>query len=454
MKIIVVGAGKLGYDISRILSEERHDVIVVDKDPEHLKAIASNLDVMTVVGNGASPTTLREINVAETDIMLAVTENDELNMIACMTAKQSGVGMTVARVRNPDYTSDHPLVLSYAHYGIDLIINPEYLAAQEIFRLVHVPMASDIEYFFDGRLSMIGLKIGDEMAISGKHIADIGLNRFTVIAVVRKDQVFIPNGGTQLLSGDTIYVLGRANGFHGLNGLLKLNKDKFRRVVIAGGGIITEYLVRMLQDKKSYTEIRIIEPNLDKCRSITARFQKPSLVCGDPTKMEILAEENLDAKDIFISLTGSDNSNIIACMQAKRLGVKEIICETSREDYIQLAEGVGATATITPRLLTVGTLLKIVRKSNALSINLLHWGDAEIMELVAEPESPVTKKPLRNLDLPAGVIIGAVVHEDGIIVPRGDTCISARDHVIVSGLKSRVTQVERFFRAPASDDKG
>ncbi|MGE5549772.1 MAG: NAD-binding protein [Bacteroidota bacterium] len=228
MKIIVVGAGKLGYDISRILSEERHDVIVVDKDPEHLKAIASNLDVMTVVGNGASPTTLREINVAETDIMLAVTENDELNMIACMTAKQSGVGMTVARVRNPDYTSDHPLVLSYAHYGIDLIINPEYLAAQEIFRLVHVPMASDIEYFFDGRLSMIGLKIGDEMAISGKHIADIGLNRFTVIAVVRKDQVFIPNGGTQLLSGDTIYVLGRANGFHGLNGLLKLNKDKFR----------------------------------------------------------------------------------------------------------------------------------------------------------------------------------------------------------------------------------
>lgn len=447
LKIAVVGAGKLGYDVSRILSEEKHDVIVIDKDPEALKAIAQNLDVMTVVGNGASAGVLQDVGIETVDILLAVTDNDELNMIACMTGKQFGVGMTVARVRNPDYTPSHPLVLSNTQFGIDLLISPEHLAAQEIFRLIEVPSASDIEYFADGRLSLIAVKIDQNLAVSGRYIRELEMKRFTVVAIVRENEIIIPNGDTQMLPKDKVYVLGRTTGFHDLNGLMRRNQPKFGRVVIAGGGLTTQYLAKLLLSRKQVPEIKIIEPNLDRCRSLATELARCGMICGDATKFEILEEERIGAKDVFIAMTGSDNSNLVACMQASRLGVKEIICEASREDYIPLAETIGATATVTPRLLTASTLLKLVRSSNVVTVNLLHRGDAQIVEVVADTGSPATKKPLRELDLPRGVIVGAVIHDAEILVPRGDTAIKPGDHVIISSLKSQAALIERVFRA-------
>ena len=189
MRIVIVGAGRAGFDISKILSGENHDVILIDRDPEALRAAAEQLDVMTLVGNGASARTLEEVDIKAADIILAVTENDELNLIACMTAKQCGVPMTVARVRNSDYTSAHPYLLSYSQYGIDLIINPEHLAAQEIFRLLEVPMATDMEYFHEGKLSLIGLKVGEELAIAGQRISDLNLEKLTVVAIIRNGRL-------------------------------------------------------------------------------------------------------------------------------------------------------------------------------------------------------------------------------------------------------------------------
>src|SRR5690554_2353843 len=216
MKVVVVGAGKVGFDLSKVLSEEQHDVIVIDKDPAALKPIIETLDVMPVVGNGASAVVLEEIGIKTVDIIIAVTENDELNMIACMTAKQCGVPMTVARVRNPEYTSPHPYLLSYVRFGLDLIINPEHLAAQEIFRLVEVPMATDMEYFADGRLSMVGIKVEDNMAISGKSIRELSLDKLTVVAISREGKILIPSGNTLLLPKDKVFVVGETAGFHNL----------------------------------------------------------------------------------------------------------------------------------------------------------------------------------------------------------------------------------------------
>ena len=221
MRIVVVGLSRVGYNISKALSEEGHDVIIIDKDPEILKVVAADLDVMTVSGNGASARTLEAVDIKTVDIILAVTEHDELNMIACMTAKQSGVPMTVARIRNPDYTSYHPYILSYSHYGIDRIINPEHLAAQEIFRLIAVPMATDVEYFCDGKLSLVGIKVTQEMEIAGQRIADLNLERFTIVSVAREGQALIPRGETRLLPNDKILVLGETLGFQLLNGLTK-----------------------------------------------------------------------------------------------------------------------------------------------------------------------------------------------------------------------------------------
>lgn len=445
MKIVVVGAGKVGFNISKALSEEHHDVIVIDKDPNALKMITDHLDVMTVVGNGASAKILEEINIKTVDIILAVTENDELNMIACMTAKHCGVPMTVARIRNSDYTSPHPYLLSYSQYGIDLIINPEHLAAQEIFRLIEVPMATDMEYFFDGKLSLIGIKIEEGLAIAGQRISELSLNRFTIVAIIRDGKAVIPTGNTELIPKDKLFVLGETRGFHNLNGLIKRKIPTFRRIIIAGGSLIAQYLVRLLQAKKIVPEIKIIDPDLTRLRALAQELDECSLVCADPTKIEILEEENLGPGDIFISLLGSENSNLVACMLASRLGVKEIICEIGREDYIPLAEMVGVTATITPRLLTINTVLKLVRRSNIVSINLLDSGDAEIIEVIAEEGSPATKGTLKELNIPRGIVIGAVIHEGNIVVPRGDTLIHPNDHVIIFALQAVVPEVERFF---------
>ena len=454
MKIVVVGAGKVGFDISKVLSEEQHDVIVIDKDPDALNSVVETLDVMTMVGNGASAGVLEEIGIKTVDIIIAVTEIDELNMIACMTAKQCGVPMTVARVRNPEYTSPHPYLLSYARFGLDLIINPEHLAAQEIFRLVEVPMATDMEYFADGRLSMVGIKVEDNMAISGKSIRELSLDKLTVVAISREGKILIPSGNTLLLPKDKVFVVGETAGFHNLNGLIKSHASKFNRIVIAGGGLITQYLVRLLRNRKNRPEIKIIEKSQEKCENLAGESEGCNLVCADATKMEIFTEENLGPGDIFIALTGSDNSNLVASMLAHKRGVEEIICQISREDYIPLTEMSGVTATITPRLLTVSTVLKLVRTSNVLSISMLNSGDAEFIELKAEPGSPAAKKPLRDLNMPSKTIVGAIIQDNKVIVPRGDTMIHPGDRVLVFSLHTKASMVEKLFRIGNSNIAG
>lgn len=450
MKIVVVGAGKVGFNVSKSLSKEQHDVIVIDKDPEALRMVADHLDVMTVVGNGASAKVLEEIDIKTVDILLAVTENDELNLIACMTAKQFGVHMTVARVRNTDYTSPHPYMLSYSKYGIDLIINPEHLAAQEIFRLIEVPMATHMEYFFDGKLSLMGIKLENDMTIVGQRIADLNLRKLTIVAVVREGKAIIPNGNTQLLSNDRIFVLGETKGFHNLNGLIKQKRSAIRRLIIAGASLTSQYLVRLLSEKKIAPDITIIDPDLARLRELAKDLECCRLIHADPTKMEVLEEELLGTEDAFISLMGSENANLVACMLAKRLGAKEILCEITREDYIPIAEMMGVTATITPRQLMVNTVLKLVRKSNIISINLMDSGDAEIIELVTEQDAPITRHPLNELNLPKGMLIGSVIHNKQVIVPRGDTMIKPQDHVIIFALHSIVSEVEQWFARTSS----
>jgi len=445
VRIVVVGLGQVGYNISKTLSEEGHDVIIIDQDPEVLKWAAATLDVMTVVGNGASARILEAAEIKTVDLILAVTENDELNMIACMTAKQSGVPMTVARIRNPDYTSYHPYLLSYSHYGIDRIINPEHLAAQEIFRLIAVPMATDVEYFYDGKLSLVGLKINQEMEIAGQPIANLNLERFTIVAVAREGKALIPRGETRLLPNDKILVLGETLGFQHLNGLTKKKTPVFRRVVIAGGGLIAQYFIRLLLQKKKSPEIIVLEPNPELCATIATELPGCEIICANPTQKETLEELDLGPDDVFVSLLGTESNDLMASLLARKLGVEEVICEIGREDYIPLADTVGVTAAITPRLLTVNTVLKLVRKSNIVHINLLQSGDAEILEVIPEPNSPVIKARLRDLGLPPGILIGAVIHEGEVIVPRGDTWIHPSDHVIVFALKKLVPEVEKLF---------
>jgi trk system potassium uptake protein TrkA len=453
LKILIVGAGKLGYDLTKILSKENLDIIVVDKVAANLRPVADSFDVMTIQGNGASVAILQELDPKSFDIILAVTENDELNMIACMVAKKLGVLKTAARVRNPEYNNNIPSLFSYSNLGIDLFINPEFLAAQEMFRLVEMPLATEIEYFADRKLCMIGIKIDDSLAIAGKKICQLNLKQYTIAAVNRKGAIIIPDGETPLCTGDKIYVVGKATGLYNLNGLIKKKMTTIKRIVIAGGSLTSQYLVKLLKTRKNVPPIEIIEESADKCRFLSNEFEGCQLICADATKIEVLEEENLRSGDIFIAATGSDNSNLVACMLAKKLGVGEIICEISREDYASLADTIGVTAAITPRLLTVSTVLKLIREK-VISLSLVDTGEAEVLELEAEAESPITKAQLKDLVLPDGIVIGAVLHEGTVIVPRGETLIFEGDRVIVFALHSAAAAVERLFRKEISITPG
>lgn len=447
MKIVIVGAGKIGFDLARIMSQDDHDIIVIDQDIEAIEPIADNFDVMTVRGNGASVKVLEDINVKEADLLLAVTGSDELNIIACMVAKQFGVRTTVARVRNPEYAPLFlPSLLSYHNFGIDLFLNPEYLAAQEVFRLIEMPSATAVEYFADGKLSLIALRITEDSAVIGEKILNLNLSKYTIVAIIRDEQVLIPNGNTQLLLNDKVYVLGKTMGFHNLSQLIRVKHPRFKRIIIAGGSLISQYLVKLLSTKKNRPEVKIIESSLERCREISQELEDCSVIYGDATRIENLEEENLGAGDIFLTATGSDNSNLVACMLAKQMGVSQIICEVSREDYISLAETIGVTATITPRLLTVSTVLKSIKSHNVISISLLNNGEIEALELEAEQNSPITQNTLKELHIPKNVVIGSVISGEKIVVPRGDTIVAAGDRVIVFTLRSMSTQVERLFR--------
>jgi trk system potassium uptake protein TrkA len=453
LKVLIMGAGKLGYDLTKILSQEDLNIVVVDKDVAALRPISDSFDVMTIQGNGASVGILQELGIRSFDIILAVTENDELNMISCMVAKKLGVLKTAARVRNPEYNINIPSLFSYSNLGIDLFINPEFLAAQEMFRLVEMPLATEIEYFADGKLCMIGIKIDESLAIAGKKICQLNLAQYTIVAVNHKGKIIIPDGETSLFAGDKIYVFGKAVGLYNLNGLIKKKKPNLKRVIIAGGSLTSQYLVKLLKTRKNVPTIEIIEASTEKCRLLSKEFEGCQLICADATKIEVLEEENLRSGDVFIAATGSDNSNLVACMLANKLGVQEIICEISREDYASLADTIGVTAAITPRLLTVSTVLKLVREK-VISLSLVDTGEAEVLEFEAEAESPVTKAQLKDLVMPGGVLIGAALQEGAVVVPRGETLIKAGDRVFVFALHKVAATVERLFRKEASSTSG
>ncbi|HEY8464946.1 MAG TPA: Trk system potassium transporter TrkA [Bacillota bacterium] len=445
MNVVIVGAGKLGFELTKILSQENHNIIVVDKDPDSVGPIADNFDVMTVVGNGASVKILKEIQVNLADVLLAVTENDELNIIACMLAKQLGAKTTIARVRNPEYSPSLPTVSSLNHFGIDLFINSEYMTSQELLRLIEVPYAVDIDYLADGQLSLNSIKIDESLGIAGKKISALNFEKFTVVAISRNEKIIIPSGETELLLNDKIFVLGRSSGFHNLFSLNRFKKNQFKRIVIAGGGLTTQYLVQLLRMKKNRPQIEIIEPSREQCLVLSKELDNCRIICADATRMEIYEEENLGPEDLFIALTGSDNTNLVASMLAKKRNVVEIICEISREDYTSLAETIGITSTVTPRLLTVNTVLNLVRKKSVISINLLSNGDAALLELEAGVNAPITKAPLKSLALPAGVVIGALLRDGNVVVPRGDTLIHTGDHAVVFTQRSVTNETEKMF---------
>lgn len=444
MKVIIIGAGKVGYQLVESLVNENHDVTVVDNNQNVIDKLNDNFDVLAMKGNGVSSRLLEKLDCAGADLLIAVTNSDEANIVSCITAKRLGTNSVIARVRNPEYVAE--LDFMQKNLDIEYIINPEYATAKEILRLLlnsHTSYAVDLA---KGRVRISEVPINATADLINKQLKDIDLPASVIItAIARNGNVIIPNGFDYIYPQDTIYVMGEraaVDAFARSMGVL-VDNSKVRNVLIIGGGKTAFYLARKLEHLG--INVKIIEENLHRCRELAEGLDHTLVLHGDGTDIALLRAENIDEMDAFVSLTGYDEENLLVSMLAKQLGAKKVIAKVSRSSYDSVVETIGLDSAVSPKLITARDILRIIRGGRILSMSLLIGGRAEVFEIIPQEGTPIVNGPLKEIGIPKGVIIGAIFRDEQIIIPNGDAVIKSTDRVIVFTLESMIEKVKRLF---------
>ena len=356
MKSIIIGAGKVGFSIAQLLSSEDHDVVVIEEDEERVALIDEELDVQVICGSGASWRTLESAGVKSANMVVAVTEIDELNMIACLLAKQYGVKTTVARVRNTDYV-ETPHFSPEALLGIDLVINPEQVTAQEIAKIVKNPEALECDYYADGRVQSIAILITNDSPIAGMQLKDLDTSKYVIISIVRKHRMIVPSGYDTILPGDRIYIMANTNEMHEVLKVFGIHRKKVENLIILGAGRTGCYLAEIIEKQHLPIKIKIIEKDEKRAREVSARLRTSLVINADGSDLDLLEEENVEQADLFIAVTNDDKINLLSSLIAKNLGVKKTIAKVKRTDIMPLMEEIGIDVVFSPRILTAGTIL-------------------------------------------------------------------------------------------------
>lgn len=443
MRVIIIGAGEVGMELAAKLSREDHDVTVIDKSPAILDRL-NTLDVLTIVGNGATLDVLESAGVKTTDLLIAVTQVDEINIMACLMGKNNGATKTIARIRHSAYGSEYKN-LTNERLGIDITINPELVAAHEIIKVVKSVYASEIEFFCTGRVQMLGLRLGPESPLLGKHLMDLELGDNTLIAAINRDsEIIIPRGNDTLVLGDHIYLLtltGRHLTFEWVTGK---DSPRAQRVMVMGAGKVGRHVVRML-GKSRGLEVKLLDSNLDKCKEAADLFPDALVLHGNGTDLDFLRQEEIESTDVFIAVSGNDEVNILSALLAKKLGVKKTIVEINRPDYAMLVETLDIDTAIRPRFLTAGQILKLARRGRIISVMILGEDQAEVIEINVGKQAPVQGKSLQDIKLPSGILVGAIVRGDKTIIPRGSDIIQHMDKVVLFCLSDLSQQATAIF---------
>ena len=446
MKVLIIGAGEVGYHLAERLSEENQDVVVIESDPERAEMTSDQLDVMTIVGNGASLPVLERAGVRGANILMAVTSKDEVNLIACLAAARLGVGYTIARVDNPDYHTSGT-VLSQDTLGIDLMINPARESAWETFHLLRSPAATDVASFAEGRLQLIGLIVKDGAPIAGKTLAQLGQEldgtHYLVTAILRDQVTIIPKGATRIEAGDQIYLLSLTTEAHLIPPLAGYEEYRVKRVMIAGGSPEGAYLAEILE--QYHIETTIIEKDRKRCVELAEALPKALVLNGDVTDLELLELEGVAGMDGFLAATSSDDTNMLSSLIAKQVGARKVVSLIGEFGYLPLAHKVGIDAAVSPRISAVNAILRYVRRGKVTSVATLKGIDAETIQFSVTKSSKVAGIALQDLEFPGGSLIGSIIRGDELIIPRGSSVIRPGDEVIVFALPEAISEIERAF---------
>lgn len=446
MRILVIGAGDVGFHLAKQLSEEHHEVVVIEQDRERVRVIEDAMDALVIEGNGASLTILEQAGIARTDLLLAVTSQDEINLMACLSASQYEVPKRIARVSKADYY-DHTGILPPERLGVDLMINPERECALETYQLLHSAAATEFAQFEGGLVQLIGIRVKQDAPVVGKRLLEIGRSteglKALVVAIVRGRQTIIPTGGTRLEAGDQVFVLGAPNDLPEVLPFAGYSRFDLRRVIIAGGSREAWFLAHLLEEHR--IECTILESNRRRALELAEGLGRALVFHGDATDLELLEMEAIGDADGFVAYTGNDETNLLSCLLAKSLGARKVISLIDGFAYLPLVAQVGVDAAVSPRLAAVNAILSYARRGSVLAVATLKGTEAEGIEFDVTDRFPYAGRPLSAVRFPAGCIIGAIVRGDHVIIPRGTDSIEVGDRVVVFVLPSSRSAVEQLF---------
>ncbi|MDA0312829.1 MAG: Trk system potassium transporter TrkA [Gemmatimonadetes bacterium] len=446
MKVLVLGAGEVGFHLAKRLSEENQDVVLIESDPERAEFASEQLDVITVVGNGASLPTLEQAGIKGASMLLAVTSQDEVNLIACMAAKRLGVQYAVARISNPEYYGQGS-VLSQEQMGIDLMINPERECARETFDLLRSEIATDVVPFADGRVQLVGLRIKPGAPVAGKTMTelaeDLHDHHYATVAIVRDGVTYIPRSDSRIQDGDQVYLLSPTDEIQDIAPLAGYQHVPLRRVMIAGGSAEGAYLAEILHEH--HIECTIFERDRRRCVELAERLPHTLVLHGDATDLELLEMEGVAGIDGFVAATNYDETNLLSSLLAKSAGAKKVVSLVHKFEYLRLVPRVGVDASVSPRMSTVNAILRYVRRGRVVTVAGLTGTDAEAIEFTVEAGDAIEGKALRDVHFPKDAVVGTIIRGDQILLPRGMDQILAGDDVIVFALPHAVAEVGNLF---------
>lgn len=446
MKIIIIGDGKIGYSLAEHLSQENNDITIIDKNSDALLKASENLDVMCIRGNGVSTKILLEAGVNESDLLIAATNSDEMNMVCCLTAKKLGVNHTIARIRDPEYANE--LSLLKADLGLDMVINPEQAAAGEIARLLRFPPAANVEVFAKGQVEMVELKVTSAMSVVGMNLKEISnkiSSSILIGAVLRSGEVIIPNGEFKFRENDTIYVVGQPTRVFNFCKRIGIYIHKVKNVMILGGGRVAYYLAKHLAEAE--IKVKIIELDRRRCVELTELLPQTLIICGDGSDDTLLHSENIKDMGAFVAITGRDEDNLISALSAKQYGVPKVVAKINRITNLSIINNIGIDSVVSPKLITTNHILRYVRGlKNAMGnpVNALYRiieDQVEALEFNAGISTNFLNIPLKELKFMDGILVAVIVRKNNIIIPHGKDMIKLGDSIILIAKNKKISDL-------------
>ncbi len=451
MKVIVCGAGQVGFNIARHLALESNDVTVIDQDPDLVRRVSDTLDANGVLGHASNPDVLERAGVANADIIIAVTYTDEVNMVACQIAHSLfDVPTKIARVRQQSYLQPiYANLFSRDHMPIDVIISPEIEVARAVTRRLQVPGAFEMIPLVDDKVKLIGVRCQETCPLVNTPLRQLtqlfpDLN-IVIVGLMRDGAAMVPSADDQMLSGDEVYFVVDSEQVSRAMAAFGHEEAEARRLLIFGGGNIGLFLAQEIERDHDWVKAKIVEADRERAEKISGMLERTMIINGDVLDPEILEESNVSATDTVVAVTNDDETNILASLLAKRSGCKRAITLINSGTYEPLINSLGIDVVVSPRNITVSTILQHVRRGRIHSVHTLREGFGELIEAEALETSDLVGKPLKEVKLPQGVLLGAIVREGEMICPRGSTVVQAKDRVVLFAAEDAIREVERIF---------